>query len=104
MTGVGPLDNPNMIGWAGAIDNPNVQNGKFNNALELVGNGAFVGIGSPRPGASSAGGTLSGNVGFVKPIFAPFGMAQDNGPPSTYQIDNNGDETARRVPDGSQRS
>ena len=70
----------NIIGWYGAVDNPNLGNpGK---GLELTGNGAFVGIGGATPGQPGQG--------VLKPVFAPFDLTQDNSS-ATYQgIDNAG--------------
>lgn len=76
MTGLGALTNPNVIGWAGPVDNP------ITNVDEITGNGSFVGLSATNPAnpANPTNPAANGN-GYRKPIFAPFGMWQDNSSP-----------------------
>ena len=76
MTGTGPLVNPNMVGWAGPIDSPFLVGSGVANVNELVGNGAFVGLNIPLRAAQA--GNIRTLNGYIKPVFAPFGLASDN--------------------------
>lgn len=71
----------NIIGWAGPVDNATSTAGGSATPVdirEVLGNGAYVGLGSGLPGDPSVKPAKLSNRGYIKPVFAPFDMTQDN--------------------------
>ncbi len=82
----------NIIGWAGPVDNATSTAGGSASPIdirEVLGNGAFVGLGGGLPGDPAAAARIS-NRGYIKPIFAPFDMTQDNATATYTALDING--------------